>query len=172
MKKELLDEFLRVDHAGERAAQTIYKGQIAALRNHKNVNELKHMMEQEQEHLDTFDELINEYKVRPSLFDPVWKSAGFLLGRITGSFGMKAAMACTIAVEEVIGNHYAQQIKILEDEGKDKKLIKILKKFRDDELDHQNTAIDFDGKNALGYKAMKFIIQNGCKTAIKIAKKI
>ena len=66
MKNKILDEFLRVDHAGERAAQTIYKGQIAALKNHKDVNTLIEMMEQEQEHLDKFDELLNQYKVRPS----------------------------------------------------------------------------------------------------------
>tara|TARA_B100000674_G_C37857382_1_gene923071 strand:- start:629 stop:1147 length:519 start_codon:yes stop_codon:yes gene_type:complete len=172
MKNKILDDFLRVDHAGERAAQNIYKGQIVALKNHKDVNTLIEMMEQEQEHLDKFDELLNQYKVRPSLLDPIWKTAGFVLGRISGSFGMKTAMACTIAVEEVIGNHYAEQIKKLEIEGKEKQLIKILKKFRDDELEHHDTAIDFEGKNAIGFKALKFIIQSGCKTAIKIAEKV
>ena len=67
-----LAEYLRVNHAGERAAQTIYKGQLAILGNHPDASEIQHMMEQEQEHLDAFDHLLNEYKVRPSLLDPVF----------------------------------------------------------------------------------------------------
>lgn len=105
--------YLRVNHAGERAAQTIYKGQLAVLGNHRVADEIRHMMDQEQEHLDIFDELLNQYQVRPSLLDPLWGVAGFALGAATAALGPKAAMACTIAVEEVIGTHYDNQVRAL-----------------------------------------------------------
>ena len=84
-----LDRFLRVNHAGERAAQAIYKGQLAMLKGHPQTAEIRHMMEQEQEHLNTFDALLNKYKVRPSIFDPLWGAAGFILGATTAAMGPK-----------------------------------------------------------------------------------
>ena len=83
-------------------------------------------MEQEQEHLDTFDTLLNEYKVRPSLLDPVWSAAGFVLGATTAAMGPKAAMACTIAVEEVIGTHYDRQVQDLKNRRQEPELVKTL----------------------------------------------
>ncbi len=82
--------FLRVDHAGERAAQQIYRGQLAVLRDHSSGPEIQHMMEQEVEHLETFEDLLNERGVRPSMLDPLWGVAGYALGfchRKNGSKG-------------------------------------------------------------------------------------
>jgi ubiquinone biosynthesis monooxygenase Coq7 len=166
-----LDRFLRVNHAGERAAQTIYKGQLAILRNHEQAAEIQHMMEQEQEHLDTFDTLLNDYRVRPSLFDPVWGIAGFILGATTAAMGPKAAMACTIAVEEVIGEHYAAQVDHLKAQNREPELTKTLERFRDEELEHRDIAIEHDGREATGYPLLRSVIQTGCRAAIKIAEK-
>ena len=130
-----LDRFLRVNHAGERAAQTIYKGQLAILKNHEQAAEIQHMMEQEIEHLETFEALLNERQVRPSVLDPVWGAAGFALGLVTASMGPKAAMACTIAVEEVIGDHYAKQAEQLGEDEAD--LHRTISRFRDEELEHR-----------------------------------
>lgn len=167
--KARLAEFLRVNHAGERAAQTIYKGQLAILRGHEHEAEIQHMMEQEVEHLETFDRLLNDYKVRPSALDPLWGAAGFALGAVTAAMGPKAAMACTIAVEEVIGEHYDDQAKSLDDDEAD--LRATLLKFRDEELEHRDTAVDHDGEQAVGYPVMRQIIQVGCRTAIKLAER-
>jgi len=166
-----LDRFLRVNHAGERAAQTIYKGQLAILKNHEQAAEIQHMMEQEQEHLDTFDTLLNDYKVRPSLFDPVWGVAGFILGATTAAMGPKAAMACTIAVEEVIGEHYAAEVEHLKAQDREPELTKTLERFRDEELEHRDIAIEHDGREATGYPILRSVIQTGCRAAIKIAEK-
>ena len=84
-----LDSFLRVNHAGERAAQTIYQGQLAVLKNRPEAEEIQHMMEQEVEHLETFEKLLNDYEVRPSALDPVWGAAGFLLGAGTAMLGTR-----------------------------------------------------------------------------------
>lgn len=165
-----IERFLRVDHAGERAAQQIYKGQLAILRNHSSGAEIQHMMEQEVEHLEKFEELLNEREVRPSLLDPLWGAAGFALGVVTAAMGPKAAMACTIAVEEVIGEHYAKQADALDE--REAELLKTISKFRDDELEHRDIAIAHDGREAKHYAVMRDVIQRGCLTAIKVAEKI
>lgn len=165
-----IERFLRVDHAGERAAQQIYKGQLAILRNHSSGPEIQHMMEQEIEHLETFESLLNERQVRPSLLDPVWGAAGFTLGLVTAAMGPKAAMACTIAVEEVIGEHYGKQAKALDDS--ETELRGTIARFRDEELEHRDIAVDHDGREARHYTILRNVIQQGCRTAIKIAEKI
>ena len=165
-----IERFLRVDHAGERAAQQIYKGQLAVLANHEMANEIRHMMDQEVEHLETFDSLLNERQVRPSLLDPLWGAAGFTLGVVTAAMGPKAAMACTIAVEEVIGEHYQKQADILgEDE---RELQATVERFRDDELEHRYIAVEHDGLEARHYSLLRKAIQRGCRTAINIAEKV
>jgi len=167
-----LDSFLRVNHAGERAAQTIYQGQLAILKNRPEADEIQHMMEQEVEHLETFETLLNDYEVRPSMLDPLWGAAGFLLGAGTAMLGTKAAMACTIAVEEVIGEHYDKQVKHLNRTNQETELSETLAKFRDEELEHRDIAVDHDGRGAPAYPVLRAVIQMGCKTAIKIAEKI
>ena len=165
-----IERILRVDHAGERAAQQIYKGQLAVLANHEMADEIRHMMDQEVEHLETFDSLLNERQVRPSLLDPLWGAAGFTLGVVTAAMGPKAAMACTIAVEEVIGEHYQKQADILgEDE---RELQATVERFRDEELEHRDIAVEHDGREARHYSLLRKVIQRGCRTAIKIAEKV
>ena len=162
--------FLRVDHAGELGAKRIYEGQIAVLKDHPVAEEIQHMKEQEQVHLDTFENLLNDYEVRPSVLTPFWNAAGFALGAATAAMGPKAAMACTIAVEEVIGEHYQAQAEVLEDD--EAELRSTIAQFRDEELEHRDTAVDHDGEHAVGYPVMRKIIQAGCKTAIKLAERI
>ena len=165
-----IEQFLRVDHAGERAAQQIYRGQLVVLGRTEMGDEIRHMMAQEVEHLETFDDLLNERQVRPSFLDPIWGAAGFALGVVTAAMGPKAAMACTIAVEEVIGEHYQKQAEHL---GSDEaSLKKTVERFRDDELEHRDIAVDYKGREARHYKLLRDVIQTGCRTAIKIAEKV
>ncbi len=118
----ILEEIIRVDHAGEYGATRIYDGQIAIFgKNSKIGKTIKHMADQEQEHIDKFNELILEHRVRPTVLLPIWNLAGFALGASTALLGEKAAMACTVAVEKVIGEHYQEQLDLLEDDHKDLK---------------------------------------------------
>ena len=169
-KKNHIDSILRVDHAGETAAAKIYDGQLAVLKNTPVGPTIQHMKDQEQEHLDTFNKLLYENDTRPTALLPLWNVMGFGLGVASAVMGEKAAMACTIAVEEVIGEHYAKQAETLNDDHKELKAT--LMKFRDDELDHLGTGVEHDGENAPGYEIMKAIVQLGCRTAIKISEKI
>ena len=120
--RNTLEEIVRVDHAGEYGATRIYDGQIAVFgKNSKIGKTIQHMADQEQEHIDKFNELIIEHRVRPTALLPLWNLAGFALGASTALLGEKAAMACTVAVEKVIGEHYQEQLDLLEDDHKDLK---------------------------------------------------
>ena len=169
--KSILDEIIRVDHAGEYGATRIYDGQIAIFgKNSKIGKTIQHMADQEQEHIERFNELLIEKRVRPTALLPLWNVAGFALGAGTALMGEKAAMACTVAVEKVIGQHYNKQQDLLEDD--EKELKKTIAKFEKDELEHHNIGLEHDAENAPGYKIMTKIIEIGCKTAISISKKI
>ena len=169
--KVVLEEIIRVDHAGEYGATRIYDGQLAIFgKNSKIGKTIQHMADQEKEHIETFEKLIIQYRVRPTALLPLWNVAGFSLGVLTALMGKKAAMACTVAVEKVIGDHYKEQASILANDQK--KLKSIIKKFEKDELEHHNIGLKNNAKNALGYNFLTKIISAGCKTAIAISKKI
>ena len=169
--RSILEEIIRVDHAGEYGATRIYDGQIAVFgKNSKIGKTIQHMADQEQEHIQKFEELIVKNRVRPTALIPVWNVAGYALGVSTALLGEKAAMACTVAVETVIGNHYGEQLSLLEDDQKELK--KTISKFTDDELEHHDIGIEHDAESTPGYRIMTKFIELGCKTAIAISKKI
>jgi len=170
---KMVDEIIRVDHAGELGADRIYAGQMAVLGNGKMGPTIKHMWDQERVHRIEFEKLINDYRVRPTVMTPFWNVAGFALGAGTALMGEKAAMACTVAVETVIVEHYNDQLRqLMEDPNTDKKLLAIITKFRDEEQEHHDTGIDCGAEQAPFYKALTEVIKLGCKTAIAISKKI
>src|SRR5579862_5989623 len=167
-----IEAMIRVDHAGEYGAVRIYEGQLAVLKRRKSasVETIRHMAEQEQRHLKTFDKLVNERRVRPTALEPVWRLAGFALGAATALMGEKAAFACTAAVEEAIDEHYAQQIEALGDS--DPGLKQTVEDFRADEAAHRQTALDNGAEQAIGYKFLSQAIKAGCRVAIKLSEKI
>ena len=168
--KTILDEIIRVDHAGEYGATRIYDGQMAVFGKDSKIGKtIQHMADQEQEHIEKFNELLIEKRVRPTALLPVWNIAGFALGAGTALMGEKAAMACTVAVEKVIGEHYREQQNLLEDD--EKELKKTIAKFEKDELEHHDIGLEHDAENAPGYKVMTKVIEIGCKAAIAISKK-
>ncbi len=118
MKKtnqKILEEIIRVDHAGERGAIKIYEGQLLALKTIKQDESLKNIIEkmkdQEKGHYEYFDKEIQKRKIKPTYFLPLWDVMGVALGFGTAVLGKKAAMLCTASVEEVIENHYENQLK-------------------------------------------------------------
>ena len=164
------DAMIRVDHAGEYGAVRIYEGQLAILGKSASGDTIRHMAEQEQQHLKTFDRLVNERRVRPTALEPVWRVAGFALGAATALMGEKAAFACTAAVEEAIDEHYAAQIEALG--TRDPDLKKTVEDFRADEAAHRQTALDNGAEQAPGYKLLSEAIKAGCRVAIKLSEKI
>ena len=169
-RSDLVERFIRVNHAGEFGAKRIYEGQLAVLKNTKDAAVIEHMKDQELHHLETFEKLIVERKVRPTVLHPLWNVAGFALGVGTALLGPKAAMACTVAVEEVIDEHYADQAaQLTEDEGELKETIN---RFRDEELEHRDTAIDLGGETTPGYPVLRRTIRAGSKLAIWLSERL
>jgi ubiquinone biosynthesis monooxygenase Coq7 len=170
-----LEEMVRVDHAGEHGAVRIYDGQLAIFDKipgmEKTADLVRHMAEQEQEHLDHFDGLIVERNIRPTAFGPLWNIAGFALGAATALMGEKAAMACTAAVETEIDAHYAAQLDELAS-GEEEDLREAIEKFRADEAEHKATAFEQGAEAAPAYEAMSQIIRFGCRVAIRASEKI
>jgi 3-demethoxyubiquinol 3-hydroxylase len=168
------EEMIRVDHAGEYGAVQIYRGQRAVfdrvLGKSKAAALIAEMEAGEQEHLKTFDRLIAERGVRPTLMAPVWRIAGFGLGAATALMGEKAAHACTAAVEEVIEQHYQAQVDALGDS--DPELSTVVERFRADESAHKQTALDQGAEQAPGYPVLSALIRFGCRAAIRISEKI
>jgi ubiquinone biosynthesis monooxygenase Coq7 len=137
---------IRVDHAGEYGAKRIYDGQLAILGKTRAAKEIRRMAEQEARHLATFDALVRERRVRPTALSPLWHAAGFALGAATAMLGERAAMACTVAVEEVIDEHYARQVEALGDAEPDLKAA--LEEFRANEREHRDAALVQGGGDA------------------------
>ena len=168
------EEMIRVDHAGEYGAVQIYKGQRAVFdrigaKSH-TASVIAEMEAGEQDHLKTFDRLIAERGVRPTLMAPVWRFAGFGLGAATALMGEKAAHACTAAVEEVIEQHYLRQSERLGVD--DPELKDVIDRFRADETQHRETAIEQGAEEAPGYVVLSTLIKIGCRAAIAISEKI
>jgi ubiquinone biosynthesis monooxygenase Coq7 len=170
MKKEKLHSIIRVNHAGEFGAKRIYEGQLAILKNQPCGKVIEHMKEQELEHLQKFEELIVERKVRPTILQPFWHIAGFALGAGTALLGEKAAMACTVAVEEVIDEHYKNQLSELDDSEKDLK--KSIEKFRAEELEHRDIGLQHDAENAVAYPILTTAIKSASKLAIWLSTRL
>ena len=153
---------IRVDHAGEYGAARIYAGQLAVLRRSDAAPVLREMQAQEQQHLDRFSDMIARRRVRPSAMLPLWHIAGFALGAVTAALGTRAAMACTVAVEEAIDAHYASQIDALDDTEPD--LAETLERFREEELQHRDIGLEHGAEQMPGYRLLSAAIKAGCKS--------
>ncbi len=165
---------LRVDHAGEVAAKRIYQGQLAVLKQQPRAQAssalIEEMAAKEATHLAAFDRMIVERRVRPTALGPLWDIASYGLGVASALLGERAAMACTVAVEEVICEHYQQQIKDLGTD--DRELSTLIAQFHDDEMAHRETALASGAALAPAYRPMSEIIKAGCRIAIKLSERI
>ena len=172
--KNTVEKFIRVDHAGERGAIKIYEGQLLALNTFIKDDNLKktieEMKEHEKEHCDYFENEIKKRNIRPTKFLPLWDLLGVGLGFGSTILGKKAAMLCTASVEEVIDEHYSNQIMQLKND--EKKLKEKIIKFREDELHHKNIAYEQGATKKGIYSILDQIIKTGSKIAINISEKI
>lgn len=169
-REELVDRILRVDHAGEYGAVRIYQGQLAVLRRTPSGNVIREMAEKEREHLATFTAMLPRRRARPSALQPLWHVAGFALGAATALLGSRAAMACTVAVEEVIDTHYAKQVAELGDD--EAELRDVCERFRQEELEHRDTGLARGAEMAPGYRPLTQAIKAGSRAAIWISERI
>jgi ubiquinone biosynthesis monooxygenase Coq7 len=173
--RQLVERVIRVDQAGEFGAVRIYEGQLAALRWTGRANgdagrKIAAMARAEREHRATFDRLMTQRRVRPTALSPVWDLAGFALGAATALMGDKAAMACTVAIEETIDEHYASQAAALGDDEAD--LRATVEKFRAEEIAHRDEALASGAEQAPAYELLTRAIKTGSKLAIWLSTRI
>lgn len=164
---KLIDRMVRIDHAGEYAAKRIYQGQLAVLKGAER-EVVEEMLEAELVHLDYFEQQIKKRKSRPSLLLPVVHAVAYGLGVITAKLGKESAMACTMAVEEVISDHYQEQLQQLGDS--EIELSDKISQFKAEEEGHLDVAQKHGGAKATGYPVLSGVIKRGCLLAIKLVK--
>ena len=173
-KEQLIDRIIRVDHAGEYGAKRIYEGQLAVLKGKPKAAAefaaVRHMYDQELKHLKEFERLIVERRARPSLLYPVWHVAGFALGAATALLGTRAAMACTVAVEEAIDEHYASQAASLDED--EVELRDTIETFRAEELEHRDIGLANEAELTPGYRLLSRAIKAGCRIAIAVSERV
>ena len=167
---EEVARMLRVDHAGEYGATRIYQGQLDVFGRSRAADEIRRMAETEQRHLARFETLLRERRVRPTLLHPIWSVAGYGLGAVTALLGKRAAMACTVAIEDVIDEHYRQQAEYLAET--DPELRETILAFRDDEIAHREVAIAQGAQEALGYDLIGAAVRAGSRLAIWLSTRL
>lgn len=169
-REEKIARILRVDHAGEYGAVRIYEGQLAVLGNTPSAPVIRRMAEQERRHLETFNRLLPVRRVRPTALAPLWHAAGFALGAATALLGERAAMACTVAVEEVIDEHYAAQAASLGDD--ETPLKQTLEQFRQEELEHRDEGLAHGAVQAPGYETLTAAVKTASRLAIWLSTRV
>lgn len=172
----MIDRMVRVDHAGEYGAVRIYEGQLAVLGASPDAPLIRHMAEQERHHKATFERLVVANRVRPTALLPLWHVAGFALGAGTALLGREAAMACTVAVEEVIDGHYARQIAELEaredEHPGNAELKRVCERFREEELEHRDAGLDHGAERAPAYPALTGAVRAATRLAIWLSERV
>jgi ubiquinone biosynthesis monooxygenase Coq7 len=168
--EKFVHRMIRVDHAGEYGAARIYAGQLAVLGAGRSGPAIRHMAAQEGRHLETFDRLIADRHVRPTALQPLWYVAGFALGAATAMLGDKAAMACTVAVEEVIDEHYARQAEQLGDD--EAELKETIEAFRAEEIEHRDIGLAEGAEEAPAYEFLTGAIKAGSRLAIWLSTRV
>jgi ubiquinone biosynthesis monooxygenase Coq7 len=169
-RDQLLDRVLRVDQAGEYGAVRIYEGQLAVLGRGRHAATLRHMLAQEKTHRDYFTAAIAARQGRPTLLQPLWHLAGFALGAGTALLGERAAMACTVAVEEAIDGHYAGQREALGDD--EAELRDTVDRFRREELEHRDMGYANEAEQAPFYPLLHGAIKRGTQVAIWLSERL
>jgi len=169
-REQLIEQMIRVDHAGEYGAVRIYAGQLAVLGRGDAAPAIRAMAEKEREHLAAFEKLVGDRQVRPTALQPVWHAAGFALGAATALLGPRAAMACTVAVEEVIEEHYrGQAARLGEDEAE---LRATIERYRADEVSHKDEALALGAMEAPAYEALTVAVKAASRLAIWLSTRI
>ncbi|MFM2045231.1 MAG: hypothetical protein RLY86_3807 [Pseudomonadota bacterium] len=164
-----LARIVRVDHAGEYGAARIYAGQLAVLGRTPAGPTIRHMAEQEREHLEYFTAELTARRVRPTVLQPVWHAAGYALGAGTALLGERAAMACTVAVEEVIDAHYEAQKTVLDE--REAPLAATIERFRQEEVEHRDIGLAHAAEQAPAYPLLSAAIKAGSRAAIWLSER-
>lgn len=172
MDKQRLEQIIRVNQAGEYGAKRIYEGQLDFMRDIEKKELVEHMAEQEEEHLRYFNQELNKRRIRPTALSPLWHVGGYALGAVTAMMGTEAAMACTVAVEEVIDEHYEAQKEELKEAGGEEELVSTIHRFQEEECEHRDTGYEHGAEQAPAYPVLSGAIRQITRTAIWLSERV
>lgn len=131
---------MRVNHAGEVAAQALYQGQALTARNPALREKLAEAAAEENDHLVWTENRLHELGDRTSLLNPLWYSGSFAIGALAGVLGDKWNLGFLAETEHQVGAHLAEHLQELPAE--DERSRAILQQMQIDEAKHATTAID------------------------------
>ena len=172
IRKDIIHQMIRVNQAGEYGAKRIYEGQMRVTKNPEALDDIKEMYEQELKHLDFFNDEMKKRRVRPTAFSPAWHILGYAMGAITAKLGNKAAMTCTIAVEDVIAKHYHKQLEMLESIGGEDELREKIEEIRQEEIAHADIGHEYDPSKSKLHNLLYGAVKTCTRVAIALSKRI
>lgn len=129
---------MRVNHAGEVAAQALYQGQGLSARTHEIRSKLSHAADEELDHLAWTRQRLTELGGRPSLLDPLWYVGAFAVGAVAGAIGDKVSLGFLQATEEQVEAHLDTHLNRLPSDDTISRAI--VEQMKQDEAQHAQTA--------------------------------
>jgi|TARA_B110001450_G_scaffold252520_1_gene274439 ubiquinone biosynthesis monooxygenase Coq7 len=143
-EKKLSIQMMRVNLAGEVAAQALYRGQSLVCKDSKIKEHLIEAGEEETDHLVWCKKRLDELEGSGSILNPVWYAGSFAIGAIFGRFGEKVSLGFVEETEKQVVAHIDRHLDRIS--PKDKETIEILKTMREDEDLHAQQAVDNGGE--------------------------
>lgn len=135
---------MRINHAGEIAAQALYHGQAVTARHHATREKLKHAAKEEGDHLAWCATRISELGGRTSLLDPLWYCGSFAIGAIAGAMGDEASLGFVAETERQVVEHLESHLEQLP--ATDDRTRAIVEQMRNDEARHGDAALNAGGQ--------------------------
>ena len=135
---------MRVNHAGEIAAQALYQGQALTARSSHTRESMAHAAQEEIDHLSWCADRIEELGGRTSLLNPLWYAGSFVLGALAGAVGDRASLGFLAETERQVVDHLQSHLARLPDD--DAKTRAVLQQMVQDETGHGETALRAGGR--------------------------
>ena len=166
-----VERIIRVDHAGEFGAISIYTAQrtIASFIYKDIVVKLDEMLEHEEEHFNTFKDWLKKHNVRHCYALWFWSFGGYVLGFITALLGRKAIWVCTSAIETTVLHHLDWQLSYLKEHDLD--AYQAVLSIKNDEEEHQEFGA-LHGSDSKIYLPIKWVVKYSTKLAIWLSTKL
>ena len=143
-EKKLSIQMMRVNLAGEVAAQALYRGQALVCKDPEIKKHLIEAGEEETDHLVWCKKRLDELEGRGSILNPIWYAGSFAIGAVFGNFGEKVSLGFVEETEKQVVAHIDKHLNKIS--PKDKETIETLKTMREDEDLHAQQAVDNGGE--------------------------
>ena len=153
-EKSLSAELMRVNLAGEVAAQALYRGQAMVCKDKDVKAHLIQAGDEETDHLIWCKKRLEDLDGKPSILNPIWYAGSFAIGAFFGSMGEKTSLGFVEETEKQVVKHLERHLDRIS--PNDSETINILKTMRADEDEHAQEAAE-NGSESLSEPTKKFM---------------